>query len=124
MEFKEFRRRIKILQEAMVKRGISEDQSYERWCNYIDPAVSNVFQKTIGCGNDAMSWRTDDDLWVRKLNEYNEWAWEFVSYSELTDEDIKEFCRIHDIMELVPPEVYGEPNVKLVIATEVEFMDI
>jgi hypothetical protein len=45
-------------------------------------------------------------------------------YDELTDEEIKDFCRVHDIMELVSPEVYGESKVKLNVATEVEFMDI
>lgn len=124
MEFTEFKRRIKLLQEAMVKRGISEDQDYNKWCNYIDTAVSNVFRKTIGCRNDAYSWRTGDSLWVRKINEYHKWTWIFIHYSELTDADIKEFCRVHDIMDLVSSEAYGESKLKLDVATEIEFMDI
>ena len=122
MEFAEFRRRIVILQNAMVERGISENNAFNVWCNYRDPAVSIVFQKTIGCRNGARAWRTDRSLWIRELDEYHEWS--FRSYEELTDAEIKEFCRIHDIMDLVSPEVYGESKLKVDVATEVEFMDI
>ena len=122
MEFEEFKRRIEIIQKAMVERGISEDNDFDRWCDYREPAISRVFQKTIGCRNGACSWRTDSSLWVRETNEYLDWT--FKSYDELTDADIKEFCRIHDIMDLVSPEVYGESKLKVDVATEVEFMDI
>ena len=122
MEFEEFRRRIVILQKAMVERGISEDNDYDAWCDYREPAISKVFQKTIGTSNSACSWRTDRSLWIREDNEYMDWT--FQSYDELTDAEIKEFCRIHDIMDLVSPEVYGESKVKLDVASEVEFMDI
>ena len=106
----------------MVKRGISEDQDYDEWCDYIDPAVSKVFQKTIGCRNGACSWRTENSLWCRSVDGYHEWS--FKNYEELTDADIKEFCRVHDIMELVSAEVYSESKLKVDVATEVEFMDI
>lgn len=106
----------------MVERGISEDNDFESWCDYIEPAISIVFQKTIGCSNSACSWRTDRSLWICEDNEYMDWA--FRSYDELTDAEIKEFCRIHDIMDLVSPEVYGESRVKLDVTSEVEFMDI
>jgi hypothetical protein len=122
MDFKEFRRRIVILQNAMVERGISEDNDYDAWCDYREPAISKVFQKTIGTSNSACSWRTDRSLWIRELDEYHEWS--FRSYDELTDAEIKEFCRIHDIMDLVSPDVYGESKLKVDVATEVEFMDI
>lgn len=122
MKFEEFRKRIEILQEAMVKRGISENYDFEKWCDYREPAVSRVFQKTIGCNNLAIAWRTSDSLWIRETNEYLDWTFKY--HTELTDADIKEFCRIHDIMDLVPPEVYGESKLKLNVATEVEFMDI
>lgn len=122
MEFEEFRRRIEIIQKAMVERGISEDNDYDVWCDYREPAISRVFQKTIGTSNSACSWRTDRALWIRDKNSYYEWI--FRSYDELTDTEIKEFCRIHDIMDLVSPEVYGESKVKLDVANEVEFMDI
>lgn len=122
MEFEEFRRRIEIIQKAMVERGISEDNDYDAWCDYREPAISIVFQKTIGTSNSACSWRTDRALWIRDANEY--YGWIFRSYDELTDAEIKEFCRIHDIMDLVSPEVYGESSVKLNVASEVEFMDI
>jgi len=122
MEFEEFRRRIEIIQKAMVERGISEDNDFDAWCDYREPAISKVFQKTIGTSNSACSWRTDCALWIRDANEY--YGWTFKTYDELTDADIKEFCRIHDIMDLVPPEVYGESKLKLDVATEVEFMDI
>ena len=122
MDFKEFRRRIEIIQKAMVERGISEDNDYDAWCDYREPAISKVFQKTIGTSNSACSWRTDCSLWIREDNEYMDWT--FRSYDELTDEEIKEFCRIHDIMDLVSPEVYGESRLKVDVATEVEFMDI
>ena len=62
MEFEEFKRRIKIIQKAMVERGISEDNDFGVWCNYRDPAVSIVFQKTIGCRNGARAWRTPGEL--------------------------------------------------------------
>ena len=122
MEFEEFRRRIEIIQKAMVERGISEDNDFDAWCDYREPAISRVFQKTIGTSNSACSWRTDCSLWIREDNEYMDWT--FRSYDELTDAEIKEFCRIHDIMDLVSPEVYGESSVKLNVASEVEFMDI
>lgn len=122
MEFEEFRRRIEIIQKAMVERGISEDNDFDAWCDYREPAISRVFQKTIGTSNSACSWRTDRALWIRDNNEY--YGWIFRSYDELTDEEIKEFCRIHDIMDLVSPEVYGESKLKVDVATEVEFMDI
>lgn len=122
MEFEEFRRRIEIIQKAMVERGISEDNDFDAWCDYREPAISKVFQKTIGTSNSACSWRTDRSLWIREDNEYMDWT--FQSYDELTDAEIKEFCRIHDIMDLVSPEVYGESKVKLDVASEVEFMDI
>ena len=122
MEFEEFRRRIEIIQKAMVERGISEDNDFDAWCDYREPAISKVFQKTIGCNNSACSWRTDRSLWIREDNEYMDWT--FRSYDELTDAEIKEFCRIHDIMDFVSPEVYGESKVKLDVANEVEFMDI
>lgn len=122
MEFEEFKKRIEILQEAMVKRGISENNDFNAWCDYREPAVSRVFLKTIGCRNGANAWRTDDCLWLRGTDEYHEWSFKY--YNELTDADIKEFCRIHDIMDLVPPEVYGESKLKLDVVTEVEFMDI
>ena len=122
MEFEEFRRRIEIIQKAMVERGISEDNDYDAWCDYREPAISKVFQKTIGTSNSACSWRTDRSLWIREDNEYMDWT--FQSYDERTDAEIKEFCRIHDIMDLVSPEVYGESKLKVDVATEVEFMDI
>jgi hypothetical protein len=122
MDFKEFRRRIEIIQKAMVERGISENNDFDSWCDYREPAVSRVFQKTIDDINGACSWRTDSSLWIRETDRYHEWT--FRSYDELTDAEIKEFCRIHDIMDLVPPEVYGESKLKLDVATEVEFMDI
>lgn len=120
MEFEEFRRRIEIIQKAMVERGISEDNDFDSWCDYREPAISRVFQKTIGCRNGACSWRTDCSLWIHERSG----GWSFHMYDELTDEEIKEFCRIHDILDLVSPEVYGESRVKLNVATEVEFMDI
>lgn len=119
MEFEDFRKRIKLIQEAMVKRGISENEDYDRWCYYLEPAISNVFQKTIGCNNIACAWRTADSLWIRENT-----AWTFRHYGDLTDADIKEFCRIHDITELVPPEVYSKSGLKLNLTDEVEFMDI
>ena len=119
MEFEDFRRRIKLIQEAMVKRGISENTDYDKWCNYLKPAISNVFQKTIGSNNIACTWRTRDSLWIRENTD-----WTFRYYRDLTDEDIKEFCRIHDITELVPPEVYGDSKLRLNLVDEVEFMDI
>ena len=122
MELAEFRRRMVILQNAMVKRGISENNGFDAWCNYRDPAVSIVFQKTIGCRNSARSWRTGCSLWIRELDEYHDWS--FKHHDELTDEDIKEFCRIHDSIDLVSPDVYGESKLKVDVATEVEFMDI
>ena len=119
MEFEDCRRRIRLIQEAMVKRGISENEEYDKWCFYRKPAISNVFQKTIGCDNIAGVWRTGHSLWIRENT-----AWTFRYYGDLTDEDIKEFCRIHDITNLVPPEVYGGSKLKLHLADEVEFMDI
>lgn len=130
MEFEEFKRRIEIIQKAMVKRGISENNNFNGWCNYREPAISRVFQKTIGCNNSAFSWRTSDSLWIReKDNDADElsndyYNWTFKYHEELTDADIKEFCRIHDIIDLVSPEVYGESKLKLNVVTEVEFMDI
>ena len=103
----------------MVKRGISENEEYGKGCFYRKPAISDVFQKTIGCDNIAVAWRTDHSLWIRENT-----AWTFRYYRDLTDEDIKEFCRIHDITELVPPEVYGDSKLRLNLADEVEFMDI
>ena len=103
----------------MVKRGISENADYDKWCNYLKPAIFNVFQKTIGCDDIAFAWRTRDSLWIRENTD-----WTFRNYRDLTDEDIKEFCRIHDIMELVPPEVYGDSKLRLNLVDEVEFMDI
>lgn len=122
MDFKEFRRRIEIIQKAMVERGISENNDFDAQCDYRDPDVSRVFQKTIGCNNDACSWRTDRSLWLRNPDGYHDWSFKY--YDELTDADIKEFCRIHDIMDLVPSEVYGESKLKVDVITEVEFMDI
>lgn len=122
MEFAEFKRRIEIIQKAMVERGISEDNDFDSWCDYREPATSEVFRKTIGHENEAGAWRTECALWICESVEYN--IWTFKMYGQLTDEDIKEFCRIHDIMDLVSPEVYGGSKVKLDIATEVEFMDI
>lgn len=122
MEFAEFRRRMEIIQRAMIERGISMDNDFESWCDYREPGASRVFQKTMGCENEACSWRTDKCLWICLSVEYHDWT--FKTYDQLTDEDIKEFCRIHDIMDLVSPEVYGESKVKLDVATEVEFMDI
>ena len=103
----------------MVKRGISENGGYDGWCYYLEPAISNVFQKTIGSNNIACAWRTDNSLWIRKNT-----AWTFRHYGDLTDADIKEFCRIHDITDLVPPEVYGDSKLRLNLVDEVEFMDI
>lgn len=103
----------------MVKRGISENGDYDRWCYYLEPAISSVFQKTIGSNNIACAWRTDDSLWIRESVN-----WTFRNYGDLTDAEIKEFCRIHDIMDLVSSEVYGESRVKLNLTDEVEFMDI
>lgn len=120
MEYEEFRRRIEIIQKAMVERGISEDNDFESWCDYIEPATSDIFRKTINDINGACSWRTDCSLWIRE----SDGMWTFHMYDELTDEEIKEFCRIHDILDLVSPEVYGESKVKLDVASEVEFMDI
>ena len=119
MEFEDCRRRIRLIQEAMVKRGISENEDYDKWCFYLKPAISNVFQKTIGCDNIAGIWRTGHSLWIRENT-----AWTFRYYGDLTDEDIKEFCRIHDIMDLVSPEVYGDSKLRLNLVGEVEFMDI
>lgn len=119
MNFKDYRRRIRLIQEGMVKRGISENGDYDSWCYYLEPAISNVFQKTIGCNNIACAWRTDNSLWIRENT-----AWTFSHYGDLTDADIKEFCRIHDITELVPPEVYGDSKLRLNLVDEVEFMDI
>ena len=103
----------------MVKRGISENADYDKWCNYLRPAISNVFQKTIGCDDIALAWRMRDSLWIRENTD-----WTFRYYRDLTDEDIKEFCRIHDITELVPLEVYGDSKLRLNLVDEVEFMDI
>ena len=89
MDFKEFRRRIEIIQKAMVERGISEDNDYDAWCDYREPAISKVFQKTIGTSNSACSWRTDRSLWIRETNEYLDWT--FRSYDELTDEEINHY---------------------------------
>ena len=127
MEFEDFRRRIKLIQEAMVKRGISENEEYDKWCFYREPAISDVFQKTIGCNNTAVAWRTGDSLWIRESAEqcptdYADWLFRYYRY--LTDKDIKEFCRIHDITELVPPGVYGDSKLRLNLVDEVEFMDI
>ena len=125
MELAEFKRRIEIIQKAMVERGISENNDFDSWCDYREPAVSRVFLKTIGDINGACSWRTDSSdssLWIRETDEHHKWT--FRSYDELTDAEIKEFCRIHDIMDLVPPEVYGESKLKVDVTTEVEFMDI
>ena len=119
MEFEDFRRRIRLIQEAMVKRGISENTDYDKWCNYREPAISNVFQKTICCDNIAVAWRMRDSLWIRENAD-----WTFRYYRDLTDADIKEFCRIHDITELVPPEVYSDSKLRLNLVDEVEFMDI
>lgn len=120
MVFKEFRRRIEIIQKALVDRGISEDNNFESWCDYRDPEASRIFQRTIGCRNEACAWRTDRSLWIREPDG----IWTFKMYDELTDEEIKEFCRIHDIIDFVSPEVYGESKLKLDVTTEVEFMDI
>lgn len=122
MEYEEFRRRMEIIQKAMVDRGISEDNDFESWCDYREPETSNVFQKTIGERNSACSWRTDCSLWIRETDEDHDWT--FKAYDELTDEDIKEFCRVHDIIDTVSPEVYGGSKLKLDVTTEVEFMDI
>lgn len=119
MRFEDFRRRIRLIQEAMVKRGISENGDYDSWCYYLEPAISNVFQKTIGSNNIACAWRTDDSLWIRECV-----SWTFRHYGDLTDADIKDFCRIHDITEFVPPEVYGDSKLRLNLVDEVEFMDI
>lgn len=120
MEFAEFKRRIEIIQKAMIERGISHNNDFDTWCDYREPATSEVFQKTIGDRNFACSWRTDCSLWIRKSSG----EWTFKMYDELTDAEIKDFCRIHDIIDFVSPEVYGETKVKLDVATEVEFMDI
>jgi len=104
----------------MVDRGISKNNDFESWCDYREPGISRVFQKTIGCRNEACAWRTESALWIREPDG----IWTFKMFDELTDEDIKEFCRIHDIIDFVSPEVYGGSKVKLNVATEVEFMDI
>ena len=111
----------------MVKRDISEYEDYDKWCHYREPAISNVFQKTIGCNNMAVAWRTVDSLWICESAEQcpDDYVnWTFRHYGNLTDADIKEFCRIHDIMDLVPPEVYGDSKLRLNLTDEVEFMDI
>lgn len=111
----------------MVRRGISEYADYDVWCFYREPAISDVFRKTVGCDNKAIAWRTDNSLWIREKTEQYTDAyahWTFRHYSDLIDADIKEFCRIHDITELVPPEVYGDSKLRLNLVDEVEFMDI
>ena len=121
MEFEDFRRRIRLIQEAMVKRGISENGDYDRWCYYLEPAISNVSQKTMGCDNHASAWRTSKALWVYEPD-CKDWAFKY--FEDLTDKDLELFCKLHDITNLVPPEVYGGSKLKLHLADEVEFMDI
>lgn len=92
----------------MVKRGISFDNAYDRWCDYRNIAAKNVFKRTIRPDYDAcaMSWRTERALWVPEESEcdlskliYSDWT--FRSYEKLTDRDIDNFCFIHDINHLV-----------------------
>ena len=114
--------KIEFMQKAMIERGISvEYPNSMGWFDYIEPAVDRVFQKTLGCDNYAMSWRTNVDLWIYWPDDK---SWCFKRFEDLTDEDLELFCRIHDITKLVPPEVYGRSKFKLNLADEVEFMDI
>ena len=106
----------------MIERGISVDYPNSMgWFDYIEPAADRVFQKTLGCDNYATSWRTNVDLWIYWPDDKR---WRFKRFEDLTDEDLELFCRIHDITELVPPEVYGDSKLRLKLADEVEFMDI
>ena len=106
----------------MIERGISAKCPTPcGWLYYIDPAIDRVFQKTMGCDNHACAWRTSEALWVYVPDDK---SWCFKRFEDLTDEDLELFCRIHDITELVPPEVYGKPGFKLSLTDEVEFMDI
>ena len=114
--------KIELIQKAMIERGISvKCQNSMGWFDYIEPAVDRVFQKTLGCDNYAMSWRTDIALWIYAPDIK---CWYFKRFEDLTDEDLELFCKIHDIADLVPPEVYGKSGFKLNLADEVEFMDI
>ena len=46
--------KIELIQKAMIERGISvEHPNRVGWVDYIEPAVSRVFQKTLGCKNYA-----------------------------------------------------------------------
>ena len=106
----------------MIERGISEKCPTPRgWLDYIEPAISQVFQKTLGCDNYACAWRTSISLWIYRPDEKD---WTFICFEDLTDKDLELFCKIHDIENLVPPEVYGKSGLKLNLTDEIEFMDI
>ncbi len=114
--------KIELIQKAMIERGISvKCPNNAVWFDYIGPAVNRVFQKTLGCDNYAMAWRTDIALWIYLPDDK---TWIFKAFEDLTDEDLELFCKIHDIANLVPPEVYGKSGLKLNLTDEVEFMDI
>lgn len=114
--------KIELIQKAMIERGISvEHPNRVGWVDYIEPAVSRVFQKTLGYDNYARAWRTGVALWIYVPDDKD---WNFKYFEDLTDEDLELFCKIHDIANLVPPEVYGKSRFKLNLTDEVEFMDI
>lgn len=122
MEFKEFRKILSMLQKAMVERGISFNESLDRWCPYRSKEADEVLRKTTGLKRTGGSWRTNCDLWVCENVQH---SWTFKDCHEITYEEIKYFCVIHDIINIVPPEVYGEKTLsKYHVSTEVEFMDI
>ena len=116
------RKKIELIQKAMIERGISAKCPTPcGWLYYIDPAIDRVFQKTMGCDNYACAWRTSTSLWIYQPDRKH---WTFKHFDDLTDEDLELFCKLHDITNLVPPEVYGGSKLKLHLADEVEFMDI
>ena len=118
----DIREKIGLIQKAMIERGISVKCPTPRgWLAYIEPAIDRVFQKTMGCDNHACAWRTSTSLWIYRPDEKD---WEFKIFEDLTDKDLELFCKLHDITNLVPPEVYGGSKLKLHLADEVEFMDI
>jgi len=122
MDLKEFRKILSTIQKAMVERGISFDDPLDSWCPY-RPEADAVIRKTPGLRRTGGAWRTESDLWVCNNVLHNTWG--FKNCRQITYEEIKNFCEIHDIMGFVPPEIYGEKtSSKYHVTTEVEFMDI
>lgn len=90
MEFEEFYKRIKVVQEAMVSIGIARNSNLENWGNYTD-AVKDVLERTMGVRDrPGWSWRTEKDLWVCPDSDNR---WTFKRYDELTDDDFELFCK-------------------------------